>query len=134
MSRVIKFRCWDENKKRMQYGDEFLLRLNGDVIFGSVSPMGDQFCRDQVIEQFTGLKDKAGREIYEGDIVKCSSGCQHEVKWFPDNGGTYGGGMPGFNLDGLHRNCGKGYAWGADEELIGNVHENPELLKNAEKK
>lgn len=83
------------------------------------------------VMQYTGLKDVNGTEVYEGDIVRCSRGCPHEVKWFMDNGGTYLGGMPGFNFGGMHRNGGTGYAWTGEEEVIGNIYENPELLASA---
>lgn len=84
--------------------------------------------------QFTGLLDKNGKEIYEGDVVRCDvgddrEGCPHVIEYVMDIGGEYGGGLPGFALRGLLRNGGKGYAWTGREEVIGNVYENPELLK-----
>ncbi|MDG4970030.1 YopX family protein [Lactococcus lactis] len=93
----------------------------------------DHFCTgaDEDVEfmQSTGLKDKNGTEVYEGDIVKCSRGCPHLIYWEKELGGTYIGGMPAWYLSGLN----EGYAWTGTEEIIGNIYENPELLEGAEK-
>ena len=59
MSREIKFRCWD--KEEMVYFD-LLGRIRSDVPIIDVP-------KDSVLMQYTGLKDKNGIEIYEGDIV-----------------------------------------------------------------
>ncbi|VNS96179.1 YopX protein [Streptococcus pneumoniae] len=76
--------------------------------------------------QSTGLKDKNGKEVFIGDIVKCTRGCLHEVYLEKEYGGTFIGGMPSIYLKGLL----SGYAWTEDEEIIGNVYENPELLED----
>lgn len=79
--------------------------------------------------QFTGLLDKNGKEVYEGDVVKCSEGCRHEVVFMDEVPTSNIGGMPGFYLNGLV----DGYAWTGMEEIVGNVFENPELLDNKNK-
>ena len=76
--------------------------------------------------QSTGLKDKNGKEVFVGDIIKCTRGCLHEVYIEKEYGGTYFGGMPAVYLKDLR----EGYAWTEDEEIIGNVYENPELLED----
>lgn len=76
--------------------------------------------------QSTGLRDKNGKEVFIGDIVKCTRGCLHEVYLEKEYGGTYIGGMPAVYLKGF----GDGYAWTEYEEIIGNVYENPELLED----
>ena len=77
------------------------------------------------IMQSTGLKDKNGKEVFVGDIIKCTRGCPHEVYLEKEYGGTYIGGMPAVYLKDLR----EGYAWTEHEEIIGNIYENPELLE-----
>lgn len=78
--------------------------------------------------QSTGLFDKNGKEVFVGDIIKCTRGCLHEVYIEEEYGGTYVGGMPAIYLKGIR----EGYAWTGDEKIIGNIYENPELLEVTE--
>lgn len=79
----------------------------------------------ETVCQYTGLNDKSGKKIFIGDIIRCSRGCPHEVIWLKEYAGTYIGGMPAVYLSGLR----EGYAWTGSEEKIGNIFDNPELLK-----
>ena len=83
---------------------------------------------DATIMQSTGLLDKNGKEVFIGDIIKCTRGCPHEVYLEKEYGGTYVGGMPAIYLKGIK----EGYAWTGAEEILGNIYENPELLEVTE--
>ena len=120
--REIKFRAWDTQEKRMIEQGLFI-ECNG-LVFHDEGDMGyllkEIAKKDKyVVMQFTGLKDKNGKEIYEGDIVKLpdSKGCIHKplkIKWKND------------------RWIGKGeldYDFHKNWEVIGNIYENPELIE-----
>lgn len=83
---------------------------------------------DAILMQSTGLRDKNGKEVFVGDIIKCTRGCPHEVYLEKEYGGTFIGGMPAIYLKGLLN----WYAWTGAEEIIGNIYENPGLLEEME--
>lgn len=121
---IPKFRVWDKTDKEMYLVD--VINFNR----GEFESIGDgiTFLReaDEVeLMQSTGLFDKNGQEVFVGDIIKCTRGCPHEVYIEKEYGGTYIGGMPAVYLKGLL----SGYAWTGDEEIIGNIYQNPELLE-----
>lgn len=121
---ITKFRAWLKNDKEMIDVDEIHFD-NGQLDF-----IGDEitFMRkaDEIeLMQSTGLYDKNGQEVFVGDIIKCTMGCPYEVYLEKEYGGTFVGGMPSIYLKGLLN----GYAWTGDEEIIGNVYQNPELLE-----
>lgn len=133
---IPKFRVWVKIGKRMVFSDDILAIdyenkeiVTQQVYFENGLPDDrDIYCYDfDEIElmQSTGLKDKNGKEVFIGDIVKCTRGCLHEVYLEKEYGGTFIGGMPSIYLKGLL----SGYAWTEDEEIIGNIYENPELLE-----
>jgi len=108
--REIKFRAWDTENKCM--------RKNVGVSETFVEY--DMSCHKPVEilipMQYTGLKDKNGKEIYEGDVVKYFEGFIEEVKW-----NYYSCGFDPFSYY-------EGDLAGLDCEVIGNIYANPELL------
>ena len=124
---IPKFRAWLKEENKMIIVDT----MNWfDDEFESIGD-GITFLRGaEKIElmQSTGLKDKNGKEVFVGDIIKCTRGCPHEVYLEKEYGGTFVGGMPAIYLKGIR----EGYAWTGAEEILGNIYENPELLEEEE--
>ena len=122
-----KFRAWDKHGKKMFANDELII-WNGNVYANDSKKLTCNNLKgwsidEEYLMQSTGLKDKNGKEVFVGDIIKCTRGCLHEVYLEKEYGGTYIGGMPAIYLKGLR----VGYAWTEHEEIIGNIYENPEL-------
>jgi hypothetical protein len=116
MTRPIKFRAWNKDKKEMiylqdtvscwsQWGDEILPYCNGP------HSMFD-------LMQFTSLLDKNKKEIYEGDIVKISHyhDLPYEIVEFENGGFIAGKGRPFKLIKQTHI------------EVMGNIYQNPSLL------
>ena len=129
----FRFRAWNKEKNMMHWEAEKGL---GDYFSFPDVCKSDEF----IVEQCTGLKDKYGRLIYEGDIVKAEVeepelkvigiitfgryvhdlGFYVEWKGAPAESRKY---YPGWRQDLFY--------WLEEEslEVIGNIHENPELLE-----
>ena len=87
----------------------------------NISPEEYYGDEELVIEQFTGLSDRNGKEIYEGDIVEYGNKNIEAVRF--EQGGFYPF-AEGYNDFGC--------PYGEDVKVIGNIHENPELLGGEE--
>lgn len=121
--REIKFRVWDKSNNRIQYQSTDG-RMDGQLDWEVWGKFLNDMSSDLVLMQYTGIKDKNGKEIYEGDIVdfdKKEWGGDdnvHIVSWDSENGEwSWGGGVTGD----MHF-----------RKIIGNIYENPELLKQIE--
>ena len=111
--REIKFRCYSEQDKIMYR----------PLVLEVIAQLGHNFSDNIKLMQYTGLKDKNGVEIYEGDIIKDGSRL-----WKIEISPIYG--IFFILTKGGHSRCyGDFGSYLADEfKVIGNIYENPELL------
>lgn len=116
MNREIKFRAWDKNSKTILYV------LDNPSWAGTTGKLIDSF-EDEDLMQYTGLKDKNGKEIYEGDIVKSRHQEKAIVIWDIENAC-----FATETVDDVVKGE-KQYCLPDVEVIIGNIYENPGLLK-----
>lgn len=112
MSREIKFRAWDKKRSEMLSNDQIEETLPIKVFNDS----------RYLIMQYTGLKDKNGKEIYEGDIIggyKIVPGVVEWQEWLEDIEVS----MAGFSFPYVHSKN--------NMVVLGNIYENAELLNEA---
>lgn len=132
--RDIKFRCWDtENKEMLEVQElDYEDSYNGQPMIRTTM-YSDYFdTEDMILMQYTGLKDKNGKEICEGDIVKFRFKDDREE--FPDLIG-YIEYQTTFTAFRIMSNQGS-FKIDITEikfiEVIGNIYDNPELLEKGE--
>ncbi|QBZ22866.1 hypothetical protein D9752_05120 [Lactiplantibacillus plantarum] len=130
MATMIKFRAW--NQIDSEYINEInaVMSLDGSHIWWDINDSGEMKYEDDQdnykLEQFTGLKDVNGKEIYEGDIIKSSyKYAQPKVSQIIiEDGNSY---ILGEDLATGNEMLVSDHI--SEIKVIGNVHENPELLK-----
>ena len=136
--REIKFRAWDKKSKRMRKVDSIAFdELTGEIKL--VNSWGEDIIEDKPIIvqreknfellQYTGLKDKNGKEIYGGDIIEGGylnplTNEFYSRKYIIEyKNATFAGKLIG------HSPYGDTWLNFIHGEVIGNIYENPELLE-----
>jgi uncharacterized phage protein (TIGR01671 family) len=131
--RQIKFRAWDKDSKRMHYAEDLIgpggwvIQFHGEPLKIGIHSVFEP--ENVKLMQYTGLEDKNGKEIYEGDIVRTTRisvgfwrvrarKLTGEVVYQP-GAFTIGHGAAA-QLISPHRD---------DLEVIGNIYEHPELIE-----
>ena len=104
--------------------DDFLIR-NGCL---------STFIENETAGQFTGITDKNGKEIYEGDIIGCHNPDIKHLIFYNEKQGRFMAALNGDIDNDFVGVCGLDDSrWNASKEVIGNIHDNPELLKGGTK-
>ena len=124
--REIKFRAWDKKNKTMAYDNTYVCDI-------TITFSGQIFCHDSYYEiydydfdlmQYTGVKDVNDKEIYEGDILKRVDDSKVVIKYSVNSHS-----FEWYSLQIPDR------YWNSDSsqwelsEIVGNIYENPELVK-----
>ena len=134
--RTIKFRgrsCgfWAHGNLHIRKHDEF-----GDcayIIGFTQNPSSTTIVDINTIGQFTGLHDKNGKEIYEGDIIRgfYSKGepIIHYIIYDDEEAGFVAALKGSAKGDFGYGRCDQRWITECEKEVIGNIHDNPELLK-----
>lgn len=130
MSKEIKFRAWDKETGKMHYqinkprtdeniNDELIIQFD---CTGYSARTKNKYIGSDCLMQYTGLKDKNGKEIFEGDVVFSESNQyykQDEIVW---------------DCYDMGWDIGKKDSWklrspmSSKTEIIGSIYENPELI------
>lgn len=133
MGREIEYRLWDPAKKIMLECYELIFVQGGIKVSDGCTTQGwakvndtfkEKLTPSLVLLEYTGLKDKNGKKIYEGDICRDSMGWVFEVLWDNENARFIGC---------QSKPRGDTYICYVGRvpfvEIIGNIYENPEIIE-----
>lgn len=134
--REIRFRAWDKENKFYEYDVQNATVANEHEYedFDSYFPFkfDGRIVDNHILEQFTGVKDKKNQPIFEGDIINVSVDngwdyLQNEI--LPVVYSKLQAGFVCMSDSGMEFRLRSGDAMGYEYEVVGNIHENPELLE-----
>ena len=126
MYREIKFRAWNTDDNKMEYPLVLAICNDGGTL--NFKPLikcadGNSAYKDYPLMQFTGLHDRNGKEIYEGDILQYTDNFNRPITGVVQYLGN------GFWIEEKDET----HYMPNDREVIGNIYENPELIGGTQK-
>lgn len=119
---IPKYRAWLKNDKKMVDVDE-IHWYNGNFEFIGDGITFQRLADEVELMQSTGLKDKNGQEIFEGDILGSKDGLLNGIIEYREDLGMWTNTLIRYNN--FERLCNVA----SDRKIIGNVYQNPELLE-----